>query len=235
MPRQLSIAIAVSMAVALGTATPSSAADPVEAGDDATQAEAPTPQQQRDLLARVKAKYEGVEVMQAQFQQTTTSALYGESSQSGKLTLKRPKQMRWEFAGDGKQFITDGSTMWIYSAADNQVIVYDDFGAAGGLAADQLLQSLDKLETLFEVDLLSSGDHGHRLALAPLDEASKQQVKRIELVLDQELAVDKVEVTDAYDGVTTLDFSEVTTGGQIDPSMFTFTPPEGVEVVDASG
>jgi len=195
----------------------------------------PTAQQQRDLLDKVQAKYAEVDVMRARFKQSSTSALYGNATQEGRLTLQRPKKMRWDFEGDGKQFITDGQTMWIYSAADKQVIVYNDFGAAGGSAADALLQSLDQLDVLFDVKLLASTAEGHRLALAPLDEAAKAQVKRIELTLDAELTVDAVEVTDAYDGITTLDFTDVSLGGEVDAGTFTFTPPEGVDVVDASG
>ena len=223
-----SIIIASGCALASGVAQ---AQDPAPAAEEA----AATSQQQRDLLDQVQKKYADVDAMRARFKQTSTSALYGESAQEGHLTLQRPKKMRWDFEGEGKQFITDGETMWIYSSADKQVIVYKDFGAAGGMAADALLQSLDKLEVLFDVKLLSSGADGHRFELAPLDEAAKAQVKRIELRLDAALQVDAVQVTDAFDGITTLDFSEVQLGGDVDPSTFSFTPPEGVTVVDASG
>lgn len=186
------------------------------------------------LLKRISAKYGDVETMKATFQQTSTSALYGASSEQGTLTLKRPRKMRWSFDGDGKQFITDGATMWIYAPADKQVIRYEDFGGQGS-APDQLLQSLDKLGELFDVEVLESGDEGHALSLMPLDEAARAQVKAVKLWLDGDLVVKKVEVTDAYDGVTTLGFSSVTLGGTVDDAQFQFQIPEGVDVVDAKG
>ncbi len=196
---------------------------------------APTEAAQQELMSQVQAKYASVDVMKATFRQVSTSALYGGSEQTGTLTLQRPRKMRWDFAGDGKQFITDGETMWIYSPADKQVIRYADFGAGQAMAADSLLQSLDKLEELFEVELLASGDEGHRLGLSPRDEASKAQVKEVVLTLAPDLTVRQVEITDAYDGVTTLSFTELTLGGTADPAAFQFEVPEGVDVVDAKG
>ena len=38
--------------------------------------------------------------------------------------LKRPKKMQWVFTQpSGQEFVTNGETMWVWSAADNQVIV----------------------------------------------------------------------------------------------------------------
>ncbi len=185
-----------------------------------------------EVLKRIQAKYQPVDLMQARFAQKTTSPLYGETAQQGTLTVQRPKKMRWEFEGEGKLFVSDGTTMWIYSKNDNQVIRYTDF-ASQSASADALLQSLDKLGELFEVTVLD-GD-GVVLGLVPKDEAAKAQVKGIRLSLSDALDLQEVQVTDAYDGVTTLSFETVTLGGSVAPDTFQFKVPEGAEVVDASG
>jgi len=185
-----------------------------------------------EVLKRIQSKYEAVEVVQARFAQKSSSPLYGEAEQTGSLTVQRPKKMRWDFEGDGKQFISDGTTMWVYSKNDNQVIRYTDFGSQSS-SADAILQSMDKLGELFDVTLLEG--EGVVLGLVPKDEASKAQVKSIRLGLSSELDLREVVVTDAYDGVTTLSFETVTLGGSVAPDTFQFKVPEGAEVVDVSG
>ena len=117
--------------------------------------------------------------------------------------------MRWDFEGDGKQFVSDGTTMWVYSKTDHQVIRYKDFGSQS-TSADAILQSLDKLGVLFDVTL--EDGEGVVLGLSPKDEASKAQVKSIRLTLSDGLDLRQVAVTDAYEGVTTLSFETVTLG-----------------------
>jgi len=184
------------------------------------------------VLKRIQGKYEAVDLMKARFAQKSASPLYGETEQMGTLTVQRPKKMRWDFEGDGKQFISDGTTMWVYSQKENQVIRYADF-ASQSASADAILQSLDKLGALFDVTL-EEGD-GVVLGLLPKDEASKAQVKNIRLSLDDDLELKEVVVTDAYEGVTTLSFETVTLGGSVPPGTFQFEIPEGAEVVDVSG
>lgn len=184
------------------------------------------------ILGRIQKKYAPVEVVQAAFAQTSTSPLYGAAEQSGTLTVQRPKKMRWDFTGDGKQFISNGKMMWVYSKADKQVIRYTDFGSQSA-SADAILQSLDKLGELFEVTVLDG--EGVRLGLVPKDEASAAQVKRITLQLSDALDLQQVEVLDAYEGVTTLRFESVKLGGTVPASTFEFQVPDGVEVVDVEG
>ena len=184
------------------------------------------------VLAKVQAKYGKVDVLQATFSQTSSSPLYGASEQTGRLTVQRPKRMRWDFDGEGKQFITDGATMWIYSKADNQVIRYTDFGSQAA-SADALLQSLDRLGELFDVSLLEGP--GVRLGLVPKDAASAAQVKKIVLSLSDDMGLQEVEVIDAYDGNTRLRFDEVELGGTVPAGTFDFKVPDGAKVVDASG
>ncbi|MBT3222809.1 MAG: outer membrane lipoprotein carrier protein LolA, partial [Proteobacteria bacterium] len=115
-----------------------------------------------EVLAGVEKKYTGVTVMKADFVQTTRSALFGEEQQKGDVTLKRPSMMLWNFTNE-KQFVTDGKSMWIYTKADNQVILYDDISGATS-TADSLLQSLDRLGDLFDVSLIDGVDDGHGLS-----------------------------------------------------------------------
>jgi outer membrane lipoprotein carrier protein len=181
------------------------------------------------LIDQVEKKYTDVEVLKADFTQTSRSPLYGDQEQKGEVTLKRPSKMRWDFSGDGKRFVTDGQTMWIYDPNAKQVIRYNDFTAASA-TADSLLQSLDKLSTLFEITEVETPGADHVLDLKPKDEG---QVKALRLTLDEGLTVKQVVVTDLFDSVTELTFGTVTLGGEVSDAFFSFEVPEGVSVLDA--
>ena len=181
------------------------------------------------LISAIEGKYKDVTVMQADFTQTTRSELFGAEQQRGDVTLKRPSMMRWNFTNE-KQFVTDGKTMWIYTRADNQVIKYDDISTSTS-TADSLLQSLDKLSELFQVDVESSTEESHTLMLSPKEENS--QLKKIRLTLGAGYLVDHVVITDAFDNVTELQFTNMKLNAQVPDTMFKFDIPAGAEVITA--
>lgn len=182
------------------------------------------------VVQQVEAKYATVKVLQADFVQTTRSEVFGEEKQSGNLVLKRPKQMLWNFTGSGtKQFVTDGKTMWVYTADDNQVIRYDDITASTS-QADSLLQSLDQLDELFAVEVLPD-ELGHTLSLAPRQVDG--HVKKLRLELSPELVVERVTITDNFDNVTELAFSAVKLDGDVPDTIFQFEVPAGAELISA--
>jgi outer membrane lipoprotein carrier protein len=184
------------------------------------------------IVQAVEAKYAGVETLSADFVQTTRSEVFGDEKQKGRLFVKRPSKMRWEFTESGKQFVTDGRTMWVYSKEDNQAIRFDDVSNQAD-AAQSLLQSLDKLDELFLVQTAPAASaESHALDLRPRTEG---QVKRIRLVLDKQYLLQHVTITDAFDGVTELEFSAVNLGADAPDALFDFKVPEGAQVITGSG
>ncbi len=183
------------------------------------------------VIDAVEAKYAGVEAMRASFTQTTHSEVFGDETQEGQVTLKRPAKMRWEFtSGDGKAFITDGKTMWVYTKADKQVIKYTDVSSASS-AADSLLQSLDKLGEHFNVVLVDGAADSYTLDLTP--KAESGSVKQLRLVLDQSYLLQNLTLVDSFDNKTELAFREVVLNADAADSLFGFVVPAGVEVIDA--
>jgi outer membrane lipoprotein carrier protein len=188
-----------------------------------------TAAEKEEIIKAIESKYADVTVMQADFTQTTRSALFGAEQQRGDVTLKRPSMMRWNFTNE-KQFVTDGKTMWIYTRADNQVIKYDDVSTSTS-TADSLLQSLDKLSEIFKVEVEPVDSGQHVLVLLPNGENS--QFKKIRLTLSSEFLVDHVVVTDAFENVTELKFTNMKLNVQVKDSLFQFDIPSGAEVITA--
>lgn len=176
------------------------------------------------LIEKVEAKYKTVTSIRAGVVQTTVNAL-GSETVEGELVLQRPDKMRWSF-GD-RVFVTNGAKMWIYSAEDNQVIEYDDLGGAKS-TADSLLTSLDKLQDIFDVKVLSTSAGGHHIELRPKSDA---QFKKVELYLDGALMVVSVVIVDTFDNITNLALTNVKLNAPTDKSVFEFATPKGASVV----
>jgi len=185
--------------------------------------------QKTAVLDAVEKKYAAVDSLTADFVQTTHSEIFGDEAQRGRLQIKRPTKMRWDFTESGKQFVSDGKTMWVYSREDNQVMRFDDVASQAD-SAQALLQSLDKLDEKFLVDLHAGAAGAHAFDLAP---RTPGQVKTIHLVLGEDLLLQHVTITDVYDSVTELDFSKVDLGAKLEDAAFNFQVPAGAEVITA--
>ncbi|WP_428268408.1 LolA family protein [Haliangium sp.] len=79
-----------------------------------------------DVVDRVQAFYEGTGQLTALFRQTYTNVTFGKKSVSdGKLWIKKPGKMRWDYRGKQrkvkKSFISDGTTLWAVEHDNKQV------------------------------------------------------------------------------------------------------------------
>lgn len=184
-----------------------------------------------ELVARIRKTYAGVETLSASFVQVTESALYGREEQSGELVMQRPNRMRWDFAGSGKQYVLDGSTMWIHQPEQKQVLRFRNVQEQS-MIANNLIMSLHRIDDDFDAKVLPA-ESGHRLQLLPKDPDLRATVKEIVLSLDDRLAMSGLRLVDPLDNVTDLTFRGTKLGPKVAEGTFTFTVPEGVEIIDA--
>lgn len=197
---------------------------------DATESD---PQSVQEIVQAIEKTYANVQAIRADFTQTSRSSLMGEQHQKGKVLLKRPRKMRWAFTQpDDRQFVTDGKTMWIWSATDNQVIVTGDFASQSG-DMPQLLDDLSKLDEMFDIVMLPGTPQAHVLSLTPKKQAS---FKKLELVIEKKkYTLEKVTMTDNMDGVVELAFTQMKLNPELADSSFTFAIPPGAQVIRSDG
>ena len=188
------------------------------------------------VIKGVEAAYSDVSSLKADFVQVTRSAAMGdETKQQGQVFLKRPKMMRWEFTQPaGNTFVTNGATMWVWSAAEKQVIVSKTGGASGqGMA--QLLDDLNRLGELFDASLVDNTGHPNSvvLALTPKTEAGFQKLTL--RLASAGYEVEHVVMLDAFGNEVELSFNRVTLNPEIQTDRFTFAIPDGATVLNADG
>jgi len=194
----------------------------------------------QEIVAGIEKTYGSVESIRADFVQTTRSPAMGETGkQRGKMQVKRPKKMRWDFQRpDAKLFVTDGSRMWVYSPDDKQAILYENVSGAAGGGMESLLTRLDTLDEHFNVTQLDDQEARRRnnivLQLLPKAEGMNIKSLRIEFTRKR-YNIQRLVMVDAFDNETELAFSQVRLNPTIDDSVFDFEPPQGVEVIKPEG
>ena len=189
-----------------------------------------------ELIAAVEARYGDVQALQADYQQKTTS-MAGEVTTQGKVTLARPRLMKWDSTGgpSGSLFVTNGEKMWIYVPDDKKVMVYNDLSQSGGGLPIDLLGSIEKLDEHFDVQILASEGDSYTVKAVPKGELASQY-KEFRIVFGKtEYPLQKVTMLDHFGSTTELTFTGLTLNPAVDAMAFTFEPPAGVEVVAVEG
>jgi outer membrane lipoprotein carrier protein len=188
------------------------------------------------IIAGVEAAYKDVKTLRADFVQVTRSKAMGdETRQRGQVHLKRPRMMRWAFTQPaGKEFVTNGETMWVWSAPENQAIISKGM-ASGGQGMSQLLDDLNRLGDLFDVEILDNKGRPASilLGLKPKGDAGFQSLKL--RLAKKDYGVQEVTMIDAFGNEVALSFSAVKNNAEIADSMFNFVVPDGAQVLNADG
>jgi len=214
--------------------TPLLALTPVSSAAQAGDAAAAGGNSVDTVVAAVEATYKDVTSISADFTQTTRNLMMGdETVQKGKVQIKRPRKMRWEFNEPRSSFVTNGKTMWVYTATDNQVLVTEELGSGGGDGMTQLLDGLDELGEHFDVKLTDETDTEITLELSPKAQANFK-VLRLTLAKDG-YSLQQVVMVDPFDNTTELAFEGVALNAEVPDSAFDFQIPAGATVVKPSG
>ncbi len=166
-------------------------------------------------------------------QSSTIKALDLTDTASGRAMFMHPAKMRWEYDQPEKKiYISDGTTLWVYSPDQNQVMV----GRApeffkGGQGAS-FLSDIQSLRRQFVIALAPQQAEGtHTLKLLPREK--NIDLARIFLTVDAEtFVVSRVDTVNDYDDETRIMLSNVRFEQSPDPAQFHFTVPPGADVLE---
>ncbi len=188
------------------------------------------------VVNRLQSTYERVETVKADFLQESIPKALGVAQRfEGKVFFKRGGKMRWNYREPPSQtVVSDGKTVWFYMPEDNQVMITPlDQSVQSGISAGLLTGRIDLMKE-FNIILLTSPreqkEGVYRLELVP--KTPLPNVSRIELTVDEEsLHVRETRLIDLFGNVTHITFKEMSFNPPLSESLFTFTVPEGVDVV----
>jgi len=176
----------------------------------------------RDFIRDVKTG-------RAQFTQTVTSPDGAKKKTStGSFEFSRPNRFRFVYVKPFEQtIVADGQKVWIYDADLNQASSRKFSSALGATPAALLAGgSLDKD---FDLVALPAKDGLDWVGATPKSKDSTFKSVRVGF-RGKELAA--VEIVDAFDQRSLLQFSQFAAGAAIAPETFQFKPPAGADVIE---
>jgi outer membrane lipoprotein carrier protein len=171
----------------------------------------------------------GLEYFQAEFTQTVKSQDGRIQDQTqGEIWLQSPDKLRWVYTGDFPEtIVADGLNIWIHDESLEQVTVKPQSEDAADSPL-MILADVSQLDSQFQVTEL--GDYNDMLLLELKSLDTESEFERILLGLDSS-GIRMMAMEDAFGQRTEVYFENVLRNSSIDLELFSFTPPEGSDVV----
>ena len=184
------------------------------------------------ILDRVERHYTGKSFQANFIQESTIKAMDIVDSASGKIFVRYPGMMRWEYEKPEKQtIITDGHKLWIHRPADNQVLT----GSAPAFFSDgkgaSFLSDIKLVRQKFKISLENSKPGFlHELMLEPMEK--KLDVTKIRLsVTKNTFTVFRIITYNSYGDENRIAFTNHQFDVKLDDSLFSFKIPPGADVL----
>ncbi|WP_373499871.1 outer membrane lipoprotein carrier protein LolA [Desulfococcus sp.] len=184
------------------------------------------------ILSGVEKTYAGEGFVARFHQQSTLRAMDITDTAEGRLMIKHPDKMRWEYESPEKQLvITNGEDLWIYRPEDNQVMI----GSApeffkGGKGAS-FMSDIRRIRKHFGVSLDSTkeGEY-YLLKLIPKDE-KLDLVSILMKISAATFEVTEVTTANSYGDQTLIRFDGYRFNLEPRDAEFGFDIPDGADVV----
>jgi outer membrane lipoprotein carrier protein len=175
----------------------------------------------KTLLKNIQGKFNSINDLSAEITQSVNNKV----SLKGKVYYKKEDHLRFEF--NNNLVVSDGETSWNYNQKQNKVIItnYDTEGDKILSIRQIIYEYPDKCElSTYELE----GDKV--LQLIPTD--NSLSFSSVKLYITNDNLISKVLIDDPATGLIQLDLSDYKINKNLPDSYFSFTPPEGSQVLD---
>jgi len=185
------------------------------------------------ILDRLEKHYTGNNFKAEFIQESTVKAMQITDFASGKIFVRYPGKMRWEYEKPEKQvIITDGLKLWIYRPADNQVMT----GSAPAFFSDgkgaSFLSDITLVRKKFNIALVESqDDFFYELKLKPLEKTLDVTDIRLS-VTKNTFTVIRVVTYNSYGDENRIELLNHEFNADLKDSLFSFEAPQGADVLE---
>lgn len=190
------------------------------------------------VVVKIQKSYDAIKDFKGQFvQESVVKSWNAQQVQKaeGSVYFKKEGKMFWDYKNPTpQQIISDGKMIWFYEPEDEQVTVTEvTDGLQSQISAD-LLNGKAQLTRDFKVkDITTEADvQTGIIVLELIPRTSQQNLSKIIMRLNNEnFQIYQTEVYDLFENLTRITFSQIQIDTNLDDSLFTFTPPPGVEIL----
>lgn len=188
-----------------------------------------------EIAAALQAKYDRIKDFSADFvQQYESGVLKRKITERGKVQVKKPGKMRWDYTQPEKKvFVSDGSTIYLWVPADNQVTRSRVPRQDEATTAVLFLVGKGNLTRDFNVSFAANAPEGtHALRLDP--KLPERDYDWLRIVVDRtSLQIRELTAADRQGGQSMFQFSNFRENAGVADSTFAFKIPKGADVIDA--
>ena len=189
------------------------------------------------LADRLDAHYNHIQTLQVDFAETYRGAGITRD-ESGTLLLKKPGKMRWDYQQPRpKLFLTDGKTAWFYVPGEQQVRKapvkkLDDLRSPLRylLGKTKLEKEFDGLSLAPDVKPIDNGN----IVLRGVPKSLADRVTQVLLEITPDSRLRRILIEEEDGSATEFRFSNEKTNAVLADAKFRFTPPAGVETIEAT-
>ncbi len=183
------------------------------------------------MLERLQRHYQETQSFVAKFDEDISRPGAAPVTRSGTIYYQKPGRLRWEFDGPQPEtIVSDGHTIYDYDPGLNQVVETPVEQAVHSQAAVAFLLGAGDLKRDFVADGIA--DSNSASGLVRLNLTPKRGAEKIEAGIDPRSAdIVTLSITDVMGNRTTFRFSNIELNRPIPASRFTFTPPDGADIV----
>jgi len=184
------------------------------------------------ILDRMEAQYTDKSFKAEFTQESTLKAMDITDYAAGKMYVRYPGMMRWEYEKPEKQvIITDAKKLWIYRPADNQVMT----GSAPAFFSDgkgaSFLSDIKLIRQKFNISLEPSKDNFfYELKLQPLEKTLDVTDIRLS-VTKNTFTVIRIITYNSYGDENRIELINNQFNVKLDDKLFSFDIPPGTDVV----
>lgn len=185
------------------------------------------------LLAAIEKRYNEARTLEVVFEQTYSIPSRGRRTESGRLYLRKPGRMRWEYSQPpGKLFLSDGKDIYLYSPSSNRVEKMrmkqsDDLRAP-------LAFLLGKVDFRRDFGEIRSRPEGDGLSITASPKSDKMPYRQVDFLAGADGVIRRLKVLGVDQSVMEFRFEGEKRNPPLADKLFQFVIPAGVELVQGT-
>ncbi|MFQ5483953.1 MAG: outer membrane lipoprotein carrier protein LolA [Desulfobacterales bacterium] len=185
-----------------------------------------------EVIAKVEERYRGANFSARFYQASTLKAVEITDTAKGRVYIKYPGMMRWEYETPEKQIIlTDGMRLWVYRPEENQVTVGKAPSFFGEGKGASFLSDIKRVRKYFDA-VMEKRDRNKNYVLKLLPKKEMAGVSEIYLTVNRNrFEVVRIITRNIYHDETRIDLTGLKFEQKLDAALFRFDIPDGVDVL----
>jgi outer membrane lipoprotein carrier protein len=192
----------------------------------------PTNPQADALINQVEGHYNRAQTLAVDFTETFTAQGRARKPESGTLALRKPGRMRWDYSQPaGKVFVSDGKTVYLYTADDKRV-ERSSLKASEDMRAPMAFL-LGRLELRKEFASFDTRPAEGGTWLEATAKNDRVPYEKIQMLIVAGGSIRQLKIMGRDDSQLSFLFANETVNPALNNKLFEFAIPDGAEVVDA--